>query len=213
MIRVPYGRILSAVIALAAIAVAAVAFEEKRNSAIAAAEVTKLKRQIAAERDRIADLKAEWALLDQPERLQGIATRYASVLHLQLLDPTTQIATLSDIPARPAQAAGEDGAAPQPPAAGPGPVASAPAAPRQGDAIDALLSGGAGAVPAAATAPPATAAAPVPQPAAGAAAPAAEAGDAGDDVQDGVGSIDELLSGEGNGPAGAPGNGPAAGQE
>lgn len=207
MIRLPYGRILSACIALAAIAVAAVAFEEKRNSAIAAAEVVKLKRQIAVERDRIADLKAEWALLDQPERLQGIATRYASVLHLQLLDPVTQIATLSDIPARPATA---PEAAGQPAKGDAGtPVASAPAAPRQGDAIDALLSGGAGNIAPVTT----PAAAPAAQPAANTAGSVATApssadtgADDGEDVPEGAGSIDDLLSGDGTAPAAATGH-------
>ncbi|SHO63032.1 hypothetical protein SAMN02745172_01248 [Pseudoxanthobacter soli DSM 19599] len=152
MRRFPYGRLLSVLLALATIVVAAFAFEEKRDSAHAASQLAKLKREIAREHEKIADLKAEWALLDQPSRLQGIAMRYGDVLHLQFLDPK-QIGTLADIPERPPE--------PEIPAEGASHGAQARAsggqtaggqmaanpAPVHRDAIDALVTGSIGAVP------------------------------------------------------------------
>lgn len=150
MRRFPYGRLLSVLLALATIVVAAFAFEEKRDSAHAASQLAKLKREIAREHEKIADLKAEWALLDQPSRLQGIAMRYGDVLHLQFLDPK-QIGTLADIPERPPE--------PEIPTEGAGHGAEArasggqtaggqmAAAPAHRDAIDALVTGSIGAVP------------------------------------------------------------------
>ena len=61
-------------------------------------QVTKLKAQVQRERDVIAVLRAEWQLLNRPNRLQGAVER-----HLTDLQPLSvqQMARLSDLPNRP----------------------------------------------------------------------------------------------------------------
>jgi hypothetical protein len=54
---------------------------------------------IDQERDKIASLKAEWSLLNQPRRLQELSERYHAYLELDRLDPN-QIATIEEIPLR-----------------------------------------------------------------------------------------------------------------
>lgn len=122
MPRIPIGRLFTVLLALATVAAAAVVFNEKRESASAAAQVVRLKRAIAREQDRISALKAEWSLLDQPERLQGIVTKYNGVMNLQLLDPK-QIGTLEDVPGKAPAGADPSVALAQPGAAVP-PTAS-----------------------------------------------------------------------------------------
>ena len=80
---------------------AGVVYDLKYEAERASAKVAKINRKIETERDAIATLKAEWSLLNQPKRLQELVTRYRSYLELDPLDPT-QIATLDDIPFKPA---------------------------------------------------------------------------------------------------------------
>lgn len=80
---------------------AAVVYDFKYEAERATTRVAKINRQIDAERDAIATLKAEWSLLNQPRRLQDLVERYHSYLELDPLDPT-QIGTLDDIPFKPA---------------------------------------------------------------------------------------------------------------
>ncbi len=80
---------------------AAIVYDFKYEAERATARVAKINRKIDAERDVIATLKAEWSLLNQPKRLQDLVERYHSYLELDPLDPT-QIATIDDIPFKPA---------------------------------------------------------------------------------------------------------------
>jgi len=63
-------------------------------------KVAELQRQINEERNAIRHLKAEWSLLNKPDRLQGLVERYNDYLQLEALD-VKQIVAPADLPARP----------------------------------------------------------------------------------------------------------------
>ncbi|MBL8834780.1 MAG: hypothetical protein JNL66_00980 [Alphaproteobacteria bacterium] len=80
-------------------------------------DLFRLNRQIVAEQDAIHVLRAEWAYINQPQRLEALAQRH---LAMQAMVPT-QMGQVADLPRRP-----------PPPAAPPAPVMAAvpvPAAP------------------------------------------------------------------------------------
>lgn len=72
-----------------------------------------IRHQIAASRDNIRVLNAEWSLLNQPSRLDGLAKRFLS------LTPVTnaKLGRLDTLPERPSAAPSETDPAP-PPASG-----------------------------------------------------------------------------------------------
>jgi cell division protein FtsL len=85
-------------IVVAALVVAAVnVYTIKYESAVRAEQVAKLAAEIKHERETIAALRAEWALLDNPERIEALARRH---LALKMLDPA-QIEHLDRLPERP----------------------------------------------------------------------------------------------------------------
>jgi cell division protein FtsL len=85
-------------IVVAALVVAAInVYTIKYESAVRAEQVAKLAAEIKHERETIAALRAEWALLDNPERIQALARRH---LALKMLDPA-QIEHLDRLPERP----------------------------------------------------------------------------------------------------------------
>ena len=79
------------------IASAGYAYSIKYDSLYQAEQVAKLKGKVQRERDAIAVLKAEWHLLNRPDRLQAAADRHLDLLQLKL----QQLARLSDLPNRP----------------------------------------------------------------------------------------------------------------
>jgi cell division protein FtsL len=120
-------------IVVAALVVAAVnVYTIKYESAVRAEQVAKLAGEIKHERETIAALRAEWALLDNPERIQALAHRH---LPLKMLDPA-QIEHLDRLPERPPMPLGPqsdaiaaiidglEGDLPAGAAAGPAPVAA-----------------------------------------------------------------------------------------
>ena len=82
------------------IASAGYAYSIKYDSLYQAEQVAKLKTKLQKERDAVAVLKAEWHLLNRPDRLQAAAERH---LDLQPLN-VQQLARLSDLPNRPPRA-------------------------------------------------------------------------------------------------------------
>ena len=85
-------------IVVAALVVAAVdVYKIKFESTVQAERVAKLAAEIRRERDAIAALRAEWAQLENPTRIQGLAQRH---LPLRMLDPA-QIDQLDRLPERP----------------------------------------------------------------------------------------------------------------
>jgi cell division protein FtsL len=85
---------------IAALVLAAVyVYDIKYQSTLRAERVAKLRHDIRRERDSIASLRAEWARLGNPRRIQALAQR-----HLQLKPfQTSQIDSLDTLPMRPPQ--------------------------------------------------------------------------------------------------------------
>ncbi|MGA9092176.1 MAG: hypothetical protein WB420_24085 [Bradyrhizobium sp.] len=76
---------------------AAYVYRIKMESTVRTERVLRLHAEIREQRDAIAVLRAEWARLDAPRRLQGLAER-----HLQLKPLTaTQYDSLKNLPERP----------------------------------------------------------------------------------------------------------------
>jgi hypothetical protein len=90
-------RILHIVAIIGLIASAVYAYSIKYETIFHAEQLAKLKNRIAKEHDTIAVLKAEWQLLNRPDRLQVLSERHLS--DMQPLN-VNQLARLSDIPER-----------------------------------------------------------------------------------------------------------------
>src|SRR3954463_10545139 len=90
-------RILHFCVLILLISAAAYVYEIKFESTLRAERVAKMHVEVRRERDAIAALRAEWATLDNPARLQGLARR-----HLQLRPAdATQYDPLTRLPERP----------------------------------------------------------------------------------------------------------------
>jgi hypothetical protein len=90
-------RILHLTVVAALIVAAAFVYKIKFESTMRAAEMARLAAEIKRERDAIAALRADWALLENPARIQGLVERH---LALRMLDPA-QIDRLDRLPERP----------------------------------------------------------------------------------------------------------------
>jgi cell division protein FtsL len=90
-------RLVHLTVVAALIMAAAFVYKVKFESTVRAAEVTRLAAEIKRERDAIAALRAEWAELDNPTRIQGLAERH---LVLRTLDPD-QLGRFDRLPERP----------------------------------------------------------------------------------------------------------------
>ena len=81
------------------IAAAAYVYEIKFESTLRAERVAKMRSDVRRERDAIAALRAEWATLENPARIQGLARR-----HLRLRPAeASQYDALDRLPERPLQ--------------------------------------------------------------------------------------------------------------
>ena len=76
---------------------AAYVYEIKFESTLRAERIAKMRGDLRHERDAIAALRAEWATLDNPARIQGLARRH---LRLRPAD-ATQFDQLRRLPERP----------------------------------------------------------------------------------------------------------------
>jgi hypothetical protein len=90
-------RLLNILVICALVLAASLVYKIKFDSTLQAARVAKLHGELRRERDAIAALRAEWARLDSPARIQGLADRH---LALQPIKPT-QFDTFDNLPARP----------------------------------------------------------------------------------------------------------------
>lgn len=88
-------------IVLVAVMVSAAAFtyKTKHEADNLKAEIARLERQIAFEKDSIDLLKADWSLLTQPARLQRLVEVYGNELELKPLE-AQQIADFGELPSR-----------------------------------------------------------------------------------------------------------------
>lgn len=97
-------RLLHILVIGALVAAAAYVYEIKFESTLQAERLAKMRLEIRKERDAIATLRAEWAKLDNPARIQGLAQRH---LKLRPVD-ATQIDPFDKLPARPEEALPQD---------------------------------------------------------------------------------------------------------
>jgi len=98
-------RLLNILVICTLVLAAAAVYKIKFDSTLQGARVAKLSNELRRERDAIAALKEEWAKLDTPERIQGLADRH---LALQPVKPT-QFDDFDHLPPRPPKpAAGAD---------------------------------------------------------------------------------------------------------
>jgi cell division protein FtsL len=97
-------RLLHILVIGALVAAAAYVYEIKFESTLQAERLAKLRTEIRRERDAIATLRAQWAKLDSPARIQGLAQRH---LKLRPVD-ATQIDTFDKLPARAQEAPPQD---------------------------------------------------------------------------------------------------------
>src|SRR5581483_3153271 len=90
-------RLLNILVIGALILAASYVYKIKFDSTLQAERVAKLRGELRQERNAIAVLRAEWARLDTPSRIQGLADRHLS---LRRIEPT-QFDTLDRLPDRP----------------------------------------------------------------------------------------------------------------
>ncbi|MFA6268117.1 MAG: hypothetical protein WC670_20650 [Pseudolabrys sp.] len=90
-------RILNLLIIAVLVVAASYVYKIKFDSTLQAERVAKLRNELRRERDAIAILRADWAKLQSPARIQGLAERH---LKLQAMRPT-QFDTFDNLPARP----------------------------------------------------------------------------------------------------------------
>ena len=76
---------------------AAITYTIKHRAELKLEEVRKIEAEIRLEHDTIDLLKADWALLTQPNRLQHLMSVYDGQLHLEPTDPT-QMVQASELP-------------------------------------------------------------------------------------------------------------------
>jgi cell division protein FtsL len=85
-------------VVIATLVIAAVnVYKIKYDAAVQAERVAKLRSEVRREREQIAALRAQWARLDNPARIQELAQRH---LPLQMIEPT-QFDDLARLPPRP----------------------------------------------------------------------------------------------------------------
>jgi len=91
-------RLLNILVIGALILAASFVYKIKFDSTLQAERVAKLRGELRRERNAIAVLRAEWAKLDTPGRIQGLADRHLALQPVR----STQIDKLDLLPERPA---------------------------------------------------------------------------------------------------------------
>ena len=91
-------RLLNICVIVALVLAAADVYKIKFESTRQAQRVTKLRMEIRREHDAIATLRAEWAKLDNPARIQSLTRRHLPLKPVE----ARQIDKLDNLPERPA---------------------------------------------------------------------------------------------------------------
>ena len=91
-------RILNILVIAALILAASVVYKIKFDSTLQAEKVDKLRGELRHERNAIAALRAEYAKLDTPSRIQALAQRFLPNL---APEKATQYSNFNDLPPRP----------------------------------------------------------------------------------------------------------------
>ena len=94
-------RMLDIVMILALLAGAAWTFKVKNESEAALARVAELERRIAAEREAIDLLRADWSLLTSPDRLENLAEQFKDDLKIEQVKAGQIITDMDAVPQRP----------------------------------------------------------------------------------------------------------------
>ena len=90
-------RLLNIMVIASLVGAAAYVYEIKFEATIQAERVAKIRTEIRRERDAVAALRAEWAKLDNPARIQGLAKRHLTLRSLE----ATQVDNFDRLPERP----------------------------------------------------------------------------------------------------------------
>ena len=93
------ARLLNLGVIAALVLAAAYVYDIKYQSTLRAERVAKLRHDIRRERDAIASLRAEWARLGNPRRIQTLAQRHLELKPFQ----TSQMDSFDNLPMRPPQ--------------------------------------------------------------------------------------------------------------
>lgn len=91
------ARILNVVAVLALVVSAVLVYRIKYDATLHAEQVAKLKRMISQEVDAVAVLKAEWAFLARPDRIQRLAVQHLDLKPMER-EQTVKLASLPDRP-------------------------------------------------------------------------------------------------------------------
>ena len=92
-------RLINLAVIGALVLAAAWVYKIKYASTREAAQVAKLRLEIRRERDAIAGLRAEWARLDNPDRIQTLARRHLTLKPVE----ATQFDSLDRLPDKPVE--------------------------------------------------------------------------------------------------------------
>jgi len=90
-------RLVHILVIAALISAATYVYKIKFDSTLQAERVAKLNNELRHEHDVIANLRAEWARLQTPNRIQGLAERHLKLQPMQ----TNQFDTFDNLPLRP----------------------------------------------------------------------------------------------------------------
>jgi hypothetical protein len=90
-------RLLNILVIGALIVAASYVYKIKFDSTLQAERVAKVRGELRRERNAIAILRAEWAKLDTPGRIHGLADRHLNLRPIE----TTQFDNLDRLPERP----------------------------------------------------------------------------------------------------------------
>jgi len=94
-------RVLNFLAIAALVCAAAYVYKIKYEATLQAEQVAKKRAEIRRERDGIAILRAEWAKLDSPDRIEALAKRHLALRPIE----ATQIDSLERLPERPSDVA------------------------------------------------------------------------------------------------------------
>ena len=90
-------RILNLIVVGVLILAAAYVYRIKFDSTVQAERLAKIRSEVRRERDAIAGLRAKWAELDDPSRIEGLAKRFLPLKPIE----STQYSSLDQLPERP----------------------------------------------------------------------------------------------------------------
>ncbi|WP_413154588.1 hypothetical protein [Bartonella sp. cb54] len=92
-------RTVDMILAIIMICTAGFTYKVKYDVQKRISEVRRLEREISAEKNMVHLLRAEWAVMIEPSRMQRLAKRYQKELALDIIQPR-QVIEFDDIPVR-----------------------------------------------------------------------------------------------------------------